>query len=178
MSREIDWIIERHEKTNHFYDRYLPYSFHLRMVATVYEDWKHLLNDDSNLGFSEKIACYYAAYGHDLIEDTRTSYNDVLKVLGKPVADIIYAVSNEKGRNREERANEKYYEGIRNTPGAIFIKLCDRIANVQYGKLTKSDMFKKYKKENPKFIISLGFDGTNKNRLDPMVDYLNNLFNA
>ncbi len=72
--------------------------------------------------------------------------------LGKEEADIIYALTNEKGRNRAERGNDKYYEGIRNTPGAIFVKLCDRIANVQYSKMTKSRMFEMYKKENPEFM--------------------------
>ena len=64
----------------------------------------------------------------------------------------IYAVSNEKGKNRKERANDKYYEGIRNTEGASFVKICDRIANVQYSKLTKSKMFDTYYRENEHFI--------------------------
>jgi hypothetical protein len=53
--------------------------------------------------------------------------------LDEGAADIIYAVTNDKGKNRKERAGVKYYEGIRKTPGAVFVKLCDRIANVQYG---------------------------------------------
>jgi hypothetical protein len=32
------WCIEQHEKTNHFYDTYLPYSFHLRMLNQVAQD--------------------------------------------------------------------------------------------------------------------------------------------
>jgi hypothetical protein len=79
--------------------------------------------------------------------------------LGQEAADIIYAVSNEKGKNRKERANDKYYEGIRNTPGAVFVKLCDRIANVQYSKMTGSRMFEMYKKENTEFIKELGLIG-------------------
>jgi (p)ppGpp synthase/HD superfamily hydrolase len=84
------------------------------------------------------------------------SYNDVKNQLGQEAADIIYAVSNEKGKTRAERANDKYYEGIRNTPGAVFVKLCDRIANVQYSKMTKSRMFEMYKKENTNFLTKLG----------------------
>ena len=147
---KIDWVIEQHDRTNHFYDEYLPYSFHLRMVVRAYEDWKDLLDDTepfykfSDTAITERAACYFAAFGHDLIEDTRTSYNDVKSNLGQEAADIIFAVSNEKGKSRKERANEKYYEGIRNTKGAVFVKLCDRIANVQYGKLTKSRMFEMY----------------------------------
>ena len=37
-----------------------------------------------------------------------------------------------KGRNRGERANDLYYQGIRQTKFASFIKMCDRLANIQY----------------------------------------------
>lgn len=148
MNSQIEWILDRHKETNHFYDKYLPYEFHLRMVVNVFETYKHLLERCQS---DVEIACW----GHDLIEDTRTSYNDCVKVLGEYSADIIYAVSNEKGKNRGERANDKYYQGIVNTEGAVFVKICDRIANVQYSKLTKSKMFEMYKKENLHFTNSI-----------------------
>ena len=91
-------------------------------------------------------------------------------------ADIVYAVTNEKGKNRAERANDKYYAGIVATPGAVFVKLCDRIANVQYGKMTGSGMYDKYKKENDNFIIKLGYDDTNTHEYFEMFVYLVNLF--
>ncbi len=152
------------------YDTYLPYEFHLRMVVNVYEKFKHLLDGNTEYATGDKIAnpvlqlsvshvVKLACWGHDLIEDTRVSYNDVKKVLGEGAADIIYAVTNEKGKNRKERANDKYYEGIRNTDGAVFVKLCDRIANVQYSKMTGSRMFDMYKKENGEFTKALGITG-------------------
>ena len=117
-----------------------------------------------------------ACWGHDLIEDTRVSYNDVKDHLGQEAADIIYALTNEKGKNRKERANDKYYEGIRNTKGAVFVKLCDRIANVQYSKMTGSRMFEMYKKENESFELMIGRYTANQD-LEPMFQYLINLFN-
>lgn len=196
-----NWCVEQHKNTNHFYDKYLPYQFHLQMVVQAFEDFKHLLPKDlitteeeeyQNIWVIKDITNHtirMACWGHDLIEDTRTSYNDIQNRLGVFVADIIYAVSNEKGKTRKERANDKYYEGIRNTKGAVFVKLCDRIANVQYSKMTKSSMFKKYKEETPEFISRLGFnlelgngvpsnwDGVeNVKYLRPMVDYLVKLF--
>lgn len=142
---KIEWCIDQHRNTNHFYDTYLPYEFHLRMVVNVCKQFIHLpVNQWSEL----EIACW----GHDLIEDTRVSYNDCKEKLGEYVADIIYAVSNEKGKTRKERANDKYYEGIRNTAGAVFVKLCDRIANVQYSKMSGSKMFAMYQKENDSFV--------------------------
>ena len=184
-----DWCISQHENTNHYYDKYLPYSFHLRMVNQAAKDFAYLLDDklDMYTGrtkeqcdlagdtfISLRIACLRATFGHDLIEDCRISFNDVSKHLGLEVAEIIYAVSNEKGKTRGERANPRYYTGIVVTPGAVFVKLADRIANVQYGKMTKSSMFDKYKAENDHFIESIGY--TQDDPLKEMFDYLNSLF--
>jgi (p)ppGpp synthase/HD superfamily hydrolase len=164
----INWIINQHKNTNHFYDGELPYSFHLKMVVNVFEDFKHLLPENLYIKTDKRASdedvtqrvIGLACWGHDLIEDTRVSYNDVKNRLDNAgysyIVDIIYAVTNEKGKNRNERANEKYYEGIRSTPGAVFVKLCDRIANVQYSKMMKSRMFEMYGKEQFKFQKMLG----------------------
>ena len=188
MKNKIQWCIDQHRNTNHFYDTYLPYEFHLRMVNQVAMDFRHLLDDTKDYYTGKpyrgpcqeqvtlKDACLLATWGHDLIEDTRVSYNDVKNHLGQEVADIIYAVTNEKGKTRKERANEKYYEGIRNTKGAVFVKLCDRIANIQYSKMTKSRMFEMYEKENDDFIERMGWDDSNIHPYYKMFSYLIDLF--
>lgn len=183
----IQWCIDQHVNTNHKYDDYLPYEFHLRMASRVAHQFKHLLSDsvdyftgrreyDAGIEVTEtpQSVCLLAVWGHDLIEDTRVSYNDVRSVLGKAAADIIYAVTNEKGRSRKERASEKYYEGIRNTPGATFVKLCDRIANVEYSKMVGSRMYEMYRKENDGFCHSIGY--TPYHPLVPMFEHLKGLF--
>ena len=168
MKEKIDWIFYNHEITNHKYDDYLPYRFHLEMVAGVGRKFKHLVEEivwnDVEL----------ALIGHDLIEDTRLTYNDVKNVLGVKSADLIYALTNEKGKNREERANTKYYEGIRAEKYGVFVKLCDRIANVQYSKMTQSRMFDMYCKENPKFEKMLG-RYTENQYLEIMFKYLEDI---
>lgn len=177
MNNKIKWCIEQHQKTNHFYDTYLPYEFHLRMVAHVAQQHIKLIENSVEGDVQDGVDnIILACWGHDLIEDTRVSYNDVKEVLGEEVADIVYAVSNEKGKTRKERANDKYYEGIRNTPGAVFVKLCDRIANVQYSKMTGSRMFEMYKKENDMFVVQLGWDRKESHPYGEMFRYLNNLF--
>lgn len=183
-----EWAIEQHRSTNHMYDTYLPYEFHLRMVNQVYEKFQDLLDSTKDYFTGEPIvapvadgrvslrtACHLAVWGHDLIEDTRVSYNDVRNVMGQEAADIIYAVTNEKGKTRKERANAKYYMGIRETPGAVFVKLCDRIANVQYSKMTGSRMYQMYKKENPDFEKALG-RYTDSKHLEEMFLELDKLF--
>lgn len=193
-AKQIAWCIKQHHKVNHMYDNYIPYEFHLRMSANVAKQFQHLLDDtvDYHTGKKEfssrgrydesetlRQVCLSAVWGHDLIEDTNTSFSDIVTHLGsQAVAEVIYAVTNEKGRNRKERANAKYYEGIRRTKGAVFVKLCDRIANVQYSKLTKSKMFEMYKSENLEFGISLGVADTPNHAYYPMYQYLINLFNS
>jgi (p)ppGpp synthase/HD superfamily hydrolase len=157
------------------------------MVNQVAQDFKHLLDNEVDYFTGESYrgpkqdqvtlrdACLLATWGHDLIEDCRVSYNDVKQHLGQEAADIVYAVTNEKGKNRKERGGVKYYEGIRQTPGAVFVKLCDRIANVQYSKMTKSRMFDMYKKEHKDFELMIGRYTDNKD-LEPMFEYLSNLF--
>jgi (p)ppGpp synthase/HD superfamily hydrolase len=186
VTNKTNWILEQHNSTNHMYDTYLPYEFHLRMVYNVGQQFKHLLDNTKEYYTGDQIvhpvfqvstlaACMLACWGHDLIEDTRVSYNDVKDHLGQEAADIIYALTNEKGKTRKERANDKYYEGIRSTPGAVFVKLCDRIANVQYSKMTGSRMFEMYKKENTHFESMLGRHTDNK-ELKSIFEYLDNLF--
>lgn len=165
---KIDWIFSKHESTNHKYDDYLPYRFHLEMVAGIGRKFKHLVEEI--LWVDVEIALF----GHDLIEDARVTYNDVRDVLGVRSADLIYALTNEKGKTREERANTKYYEGIRDEKYGVFVKLCDRIANVQYSKMTQSRMFDLYGKENPKFEKMLGRH-TDSRYLEPMFQYLENI---
>jgi hypothetical protein len=165
------------------------------MVHQVYKEFNHLLDItkdyftgnlegyNDNYHVTLRTACEIACFGHDLIEDARQSYNDVRVALGDEAANIIFGVTNNTGKTRAERADERYYEKIRTTKGAIFVKLCDRIANVRYGKLTKSRQFEMYKKENEHFLKQLGW-GEDSNYFNPevcmmyapMFQYLINLF--
>ena len=144
----ISFAINSHADVNHLYDGF-PYSVHLSIVAMFAQKYVNEL--PSEIQSDVLDACWL----HDTIEDCRLTYNDILLVSNKQVANIVYALTNEKGKNRNERANEKYYNGIRDVAFASFVKLCDRLANVKYSKDTDSSMFQKYKRENYNFINSL-----------------------
>ena len=170
LDEMINWCREQHAKTNHLYDGN-PYSLHLRMVENVAYKFKYLYKDDYTLSFKDIIL---ACNAHDLIEDARLTYNDVKDELGVDVAEVVYAVTNNKGKTRKERANKEYYEGIVKVHGATFVKLCDRIANVTYSKMIDSGMFYKYKEENYEFLSSLEIN--KEHYLLPMANYLISLF--
>lgn len=153
--RFIQSIIKAHKNVNQKYDSH-DYSYHLYLALYFGQKYSWLC--------SRYNLIKLAIIGHDSIEDTNLTYNDVLQLFHSPkdwasrfTTEIIYALTNEKGRTRKERANSKYYKGIRKTPGAVFVKLCDRLANCYYSKETKSKMLKAYKKEMIDFILSLGY---------------------
>ena len=159
------YALKCHTETNHTYDN-LPYEVHLRMVYSFGIRFEHLLPQNT------KEYALAACWTHDTIEDCRQTYNDVKEACGEHIAELTYALTNLKGKNRKERAGDAYYEGIRNTPMARFVKLCDRLANVKYS-LEKGDnrMWQTYKQENPHFKNQL-YEST----LQEMFDELEKLF--
>lgn len=142
------FAIQSHASVNQEYDG-LPYSVHLCMV------YSQAIQFIKHIPPYKRVDVLNAVWLHDTIEDCRLTYNDILKISNKEVAEMVYALSNEKGRNRKERANANYYKGIRETEFATFIKLCDRLANVIYSRETKSRMFEVYKNENQDFLNQL-----------------------
>ena len=147
-SKIIAFAINAHHQVNHLYDNY-PYSLHLSMVVMYAQKYIDIIP----VQFHENVLS--ACWLHDTIEDCRLTYNDIKEIAGEAVANMVYAVSNEKGKTRKERANEIYYKGICNTPYATFVKLCDRLANVKYSLENNPKMLLVYKNENENFIKSL-----------------------
>lgn len=128
-----------------------PYGEHLAEVAAVL-----LINFDVT---DKDILC--AAYLHDAMEDTGVSRNAIEEFFGPRVAELVSAVTDEKGANRKER-KAKTYPKIKACPGATQIKLADRIANVRHAiKAHNVGMFKMYLKEQPEFTAQLRVLGEN-----------------
>jgi len=148
------WAIHQHDVVcNQKYNDDLPYSFHLKLVESNVKNYKHLISDvasPENGFISEYYRALAGAIGHDLIEDARVTYNDINNIAGESIADIIYCLTDEKGKNRDERHSDIYFEELAKNEIAVFVKLCDIIANVKFGMLTNSSMLKKYRKEFPR----------------------------
>lgn len=175
VSRNYSWIksfevaaFEIHDRVNQQYGGMLPYGFHLKMTASYVSKYGYLVANSEE----EVLLLYASAYLHDSIEDARMSFNDLVKFITEfrvkdfvlpdhilqqirwDVPDIVYALTNEKGRNRKERANAAYYEGIRETRFASFIKMCDRLANIRYTTMFffANRMLEVYRREHAEFI--------------------------
>lgn len=136
--------INAHKVVCHKYDNH-EYEHHLDMTDLIGKKFIYLIPE------KDRSDVFGGIWEHDTIEDCGLTLNDVVKATNKRVGELAYACTNEKGRTRAERANNKYYRGIRNTEYATFVKLCDRIANVTYSLNSKNRMFEMYRKENTHF---------------------------
>lgn len=123
--RAIRYAVSVHQEVNETYDG-APYSLHLAMAAHFADRFSYLLPPEEH---ADTLA---AVWLHDIIEDCRRSYNDLKEAFTEKVAELVFAVTNDRGRTRQERAGENYYRGIVATPYATYVKLCDRLANAQY----------------------------------------------
>lgn len=152
-----------HASVNQTYDKVHPYGLHLDMVVNEVTKYGH----EVCVQEEDVLPLFFGAYYHDSIEDTRQTYNDVMRTAkqwmddkqARMAAELIYAMTNEKGRTRAERASEKYYQGIRETPYAPFVKLADRLANFTYSmehqNVSNARMKDLYIQEMPHFLASI-----------------------
>lgn len=160
-----DFAIHQHDvECNQKYANHLPYSFHLRMVSAQARRFEKLLHP------TEVTLVKAACYGHDLIEDARMTYNDI-KATDERLAEIIYLCTEMRGRNREERKSADFYLLLKTDKLAVFVKLCDMMANVYFSAMSNSKMFEKYKAEYPKVKEYLFTD-----EYSEMFTYLDKLF--
>jgi hypothetical protein len=149
-----------------------PYSFHLAMVLAKCHDFQHLVLD------TERPIVQMGCAAHDLIEDARMSYNDVMVLVGstgnfhaQEVAEIVFLCTEMRGRTRAERKPEQFYTELRENRLAVFVKLCDIIANSMFSAATGSRMLKRYKEEYPKINALLFMP-----EYEPMFKYLETIY--
>jgi (p)ppGpp synthase/HD superfamily hydrolase len=141
--------------SNQRYDEIFPYEKHLDDVVDVLKRY----------GFSGKFII--AGYLHDTIEDDALSYNKIKKHFGIEVAEMVFCVTDELGRDRKEKKT-KTLPKIASNPDAIIVKLADRIANIEHG--GKVDM---YNEEYVEFKGALYLNTPNDGKA--MWDYLDKL---
>ena len=127
---------------NQTYDGY-PYYYHLEEVVDILKEF----------GFTED-KYIIAGYLHDVLEDTAVSYNDIKNKFGEEVAEIVFAVTDELGRNRKER-KKKTYPKIAVNKDAIIIKLADRLANMRNSLKKGHRMNEMYREEYTQFRSAL-----------------------
>ena len=163
-NKERALLVADKAHANQTYDIY-PYGYHIRQVVKIAEE----------LGYDESIVVASAL--HDTLEDTELSYNDLKKAFGEEVAEIVYCVTDELGRDRKER-KEKTYPKIRSNWKAVVVKICDRIANMQQAKLYNSRLYETYQNEHDDFCKNIMNAEHPQNETTKAWQKLNNLLIA
>jgi GTP pyrophosphokinase len=90
-----------------------PYFLHVLQTAQIIEQ----VTDD------EDLIC--AAYLHDTIEDTKTTYEELTKEFNKEIADLVMEVSHDGSND-----NYGYYFPRLKTQNGIMLKFADRLSNI------------------------------------------------
>ena len=168
-----------HDKCGCVYGRNLPYSLHIDMALNAASQYHRMLD---KLTAEEFTSTMCAVALHDVGEDCRQNWNDVVALMGqvidtvkcdeaklpvpfyfgepipKMVAEIVYLCTDVKGRNRKER-HEKTYPLTAESFPASFVKIAgDRVANTRfsfaYG--DRPGMHRKYANELPSLIDHFG----------------------
>ena len=118
-----------------------PYYTHPLAVANILKE----------KGFNEEYQI--AGLFHDMLEDTDTTYEEILSLSNERVAEAVKLVTKEKGYNEEE-----YISRIEENEMAKMVKLADRMNNLQELKYTNKDFIEKYLLETKKYFIKLAKD--------------------
>lgn len=153
LQQTLQMIYNQHDiECNQKYNKTLPYSFHLKAVVSQCCKYITLVPEET------RPFVKVAGGGHDLIEDARMTFNDVIDMLlscgyshdnARFIAKIIFACTELRGMDRPERHGPEFFKTLKENRLGVFVKLCDIMANVLFSILTNSSMFAKYKAEFP-----------------------------
>jgi len=149
---------------NQTYDIY-PYTYHVKRVA----------NRAESLGYDEAIVI--SCILHDTLEDTDLSYKDLRKAFGVEVAEIVYCVTDELGRNRIEK-KQKTFPKIKSNWKATVVKICDRIENVTQSLQYNEAKLKMYKSEHKYFVEAISNPHHPQDEVGKAWGVLNDLMNT
>lgn len=130
-----------------------PYWVHLKAV------YKEVLDNINYIPKELQETLLIAAPLHDAIEDTDLTYAEIKREFGLDVAECVYAVTDELGRNRRER-KKKTYPKLRAHAPAHYLKIADRKANIK-SCVTDEEfgMYLMYRKEQKDFVANVRVKG-------------------
>lgn len=114
------------------------YMFHVDKVVYAVETYQDIF-----IYATDKSITIAAAYGHDLVEDAKQTFNDMKGVIGVEAAKVVLRVTDVPAENRLMKhllTMGKTVEDHR----AIILKMCDIWANATYSKTSGGTMYIKY----------------------------------
>jgi (p)ppGpp synthase/HD superfamily hydrolase len=98
-----------------------PYINHLAEVAMLLAE----ATDGSD------AALVAAGFLHDTLEDTPTEYEELVRLFGADVADLVAAVTDDKSLPKAERKRLQAEHAPQKSPRARVLKIADKISNLR-----------------------------------------------
>ena len=121
------------------------YAVHLIAVHEVARNFDYLLDPE------DREDVFVATALHDLLEDTELEESELVKLFGKKIFGIVMLVTDKPGDSRKER-HQNTYPSLATSVLASYVKICDRIANVEDALATLNvPKITMYRKEHPYF---------------------------
>ena len=155
VARAKEFALQKHQGQK--YGRY-NYSVHLERVAEILQ----------TLGFNEPLT-QAAAWLHDTLEDTQTTYEELETNFGIEIAYAVWAISSPESQDRITQIKTVLSRVMSSEIGLI-VKLADRIANTEASKANNPKLYEMYAREYPLFVQHL-YQPKNK-RLLPLWERL------
>lgn len=116
---------EAHKNAKSLYDG-KSYSTHLEKVLFFIHKYRDF-NQEAWFHTAEVLG-----WLHDIIEETHVTQTNISELFGPQIASTVHALTPDKHLSRRELLNSDFYSNLHNFPHAVFVKICDRLANVEY----------------------------------------------
>jgi (p)ppGpp synthase/HD superfamily hydrolase len=136
-----EYAAQCHANANCEYGKGESYMVHVDMVTGLISTYADVFNNPEDARCAIK-----AAFCHDVIEDTKQSYNDVATIIGNDAANVVLAVTDVCGENRLMKHLLTMGKTVSDYR-AIILKMCDICSNATYSRNHGSSMYKKYVEE-------------------------------
>ena len=82
-------------------------------------------------GGIDDLATLQAAILHDTVEDTQTSYEELVGRFGKDVADVVMELTDDKSLPKAERKLLQVTHAHKKSSSAVMVKLADKTCNLR-----------------------------------------------
>lgn len=160
----IEFAISKHNNQTYGNTYYIKHLIDVNQILLKFK-----INE-----FSNNIIT--AGWLHDTLEDTNTSYNELVTNFGEDISNIVYNITNEIGKNRKEKW-EKTKTKISTTIYSVILKVADRIANIEYSIINNNKQkLNMYLSEREDFnFINIYYK---YEFLNQMWEHLNNLYKS
>ena len=121
MTKAFDFAARKHTDHRRKGKREEPYINHLAEVARALADATD--GDDLELVLAGLL--------HDTIEDTGTTYDELVSEFGTVVADLVTEVTDDKSLEKTERKRRQVETAPSKSDRAKMIKIADKTSNLQ-----------------------------------------------